>query len=60
MSYRLYLDLSARREDALQRDIKVEGEIRLQVVMGLVAARRRQCFGGQHHIRRRLIQRSSG
>jgi len=55
-----YLYLRARREHALKRDIEVEGEIRLQVVVGLIAACGRQCLTRQLHIRRRLIKRSSG
>src|SRR6267378_3272975 len=34
--------LCSRREDSLQRDVEIEGEIRLHVVVRLISARGRQ------------------
>ena len=37
--------LCSWREHALERDIEIEGQIRLQVVVGLIAAGRRKRLG---------------
>ncbi len=41
--------LTARREDALQRDIKIESQVRHQVVVRLVASGWRDRFGCKCH-----------
>jgi len=47
--------LCSRRKDPLERDIKIEREVRHHIVMRLVTASRRQCLGSQSHIARRLV-----
>src|SRR5215204_5597432 len=42
---KLYLNLCPWRENALERDIKIEGQIRLQVVVWLVPTGRRKRLG---------------
>ena len=55
-SFSLYLSGSGR-EDPLQRDTKIEGEVRLQVVMRLVAASGRNSSWIKRHnvLSRRFI-----
>jgi hypothetical protein len=46
------MDLCPRREDALQRDAKIEGEVRHHVVVRLIATSGRECLGS--HIGERI------